>query len=152
MLEIREIEKSFGKKHVLRGVNLDVNDNEKLVIIGQGRLVGGPLLKMWQDAGLDVTAADKKTEDLPALTSVADVIVSAAGVPGLVTVDMVKPYAVIVDAGVSTDTNGLVGDVAPEVRELPHISITPQKGGVGPLTVSALFENVITAARATIQS
>ncbi len=64
---------------------------------------------------------------------------------------MVSGDAVIVDAGVATDSNGLVGDVAADVRELPEIIITPQKGGVGPLTVSALFENVITAARNTIQ-
>jgi len=51
-----------------------------------------------------------------------------------------------VDAGVATDKNGLIGDVAPEVRELPNITITPDKGGVGPLTVSALFENVIRSA------
>ncbi len=60
---------------------------------------------------------------------------------------MVKFGVVIVDAGVATDKNGLVGDVAPAVRELPDITITPEKGGVGPLTVCALFENVITAAR-----
>ena len=74
-------------------------------------------------------------------------MVTATGSPGLITADMIKPTAIIVDAGVSTDSNGLVGDVAEEVRELPKISITPVKGGVGPLTVSALFENVITAAR-----
>jgi methylenetetrahydrofolate dehydrogenase (NADP+)/methenyltetrahydrofolate cyclohydrolase len=62
---------------------------------------------------------------------------------------MVRPDAVIVDAGVATDSNGLVGDVAADVRELPGITITPEKGGVGPLTVCALFENVIRAALKT---
>ena len=71
------------------------------------------------------------------------------GVPGLITKDMIKEGAVIVDAGVATDSNGLIGDVAEEVRELSDITITPVKGGVGPLTVCALFENVIRAAQAT---
>jgi methylenetetrahydrofolate dehydrogenase (NADP+)/methenyltetrahydrofolate cyclohydrolase len=60
---------------------------------------------------------------------------------------MVRGNAVIVDAGVATDSNGQVGDVAPEVRQLQDLTITPEKGGVGPLTVCALFENVILAAR-----
>jgi methylenetetrahydrofolate dehydrogenase (NADP+)/methenyltetrahydrofolate cyclohydrolase len=63
---------------------------------------------------------------------------------------MIKPDVVIVDAGVATDSNGLVGDVAPGVRELPSITITPEKGGVGPLTVCALFDNVILAAQRSI--
>jgi methylenetetrahydrofolate dehydrogenase (NADP+)/methenyltetrahydrofolate cyclohydrolase len=65
---------------------------------------------------------------------------------------MVKPDAVIVDAGVATDSNGLVGDVAADVRELPDIKITPEKGGVGPLTVCALFDNVIRSARRVAES
>ena len=60
---------------------------------------------------------------------------------------MVKPEAIIVDAGVATDSNGLIGDVAGDVRELPNIIITPEKGGVGPLTVCALFDNVIRSAQ-----
>jgi methylenetetrahydrofolate dehydrogenase (NADP+)/methenyltetrahydrofolate cyclohydrolase len=76
----------------------------------------------------------------------SDIIISATGVPGLITAEMVKDNAVIVDAGVATDKNGLVGDVSADVRDLPDITITPEKGGVGPLTVCALFENVIKSA------
>jgi methylenetetrahydrofolate dehydrogenase (NADP+)/methenyltetrahydrofolate cyclohydrolase len=61
---------------------------------------------------------------------------------------MLKIGAVVVDAGVATDKNGLVGDIAPKVRERNDLTITPVKGGVGPLTVCALFENVIRAAQA----
>lgn len=118
-----------------------------IVIVGHGRLVGMPLAKMWLNSGLNVTVADKATPDLAAVLRLADIVVSATGVPGLITADMLKPNAVVVDAGVATDSNGLVGDVAAEVRELPDITMTPHKGGVGPLTVSALFENVIRAAR-----
>lgn len=131
---------------LLAGYNVDLQ-GKRLVIVGNGRLVGRPLSKMWEQSGHIVTVADKQTADLASLTQEADVLVCATGSPGLIGADMVKPNAVIVDAGVATDSNGLVGDVAAEVRELPNIIITPEKGGVGPLTVCALFDNVIRSAR-----
>lgn len=134
---------------LLAGYNVDLA-GKKLVIVGHGRLVGRPLAKIWQASGFDVEVADKQTENLAELTRGADVLVCATGAPGLITKDMVQPNVVIVDAGVATDNNGLVGDVAADVRELPDIKITPEKGGVGPLTVCALFDNVIRSARATI--
>lgn len=131
---------------LLAGYNIDLNAKQ-IVIVGHGRLVGQPLAKLWRNSGLTVTVADKKTPDLAEVTRRADILVTATGVPGLIKTPMIKPEAVIVDAGVATDKNGLIGDVAPEIRELPNITITPEKGGVGPLTVCALFENVIRAAR-----
>jgi len=131
---------------LLSGYNVDLA-GKHLVIVGHGRLVGRPLARIWQASELDVTVADRKTEDLAAVTRQADVLVCATGVPHLIKPDMIKPNAVIVDAGVATDKNGLVGDVAPEVRDLPDITITPEKGGVGPLTVCALFDNVIRSAK-----
>lgn len=132
---------------LLAGYNVELK-GKKLVIVGSGQLVGAPLAKIWKSQKLDVTTANKQTKKLAKLTADADVIVCATGVPGLIKANMVKPDAVIVDAGVATDSNGLIGDVDSEVRELPGITITPEKGGVGPLTVCALFENVIRAARA----
>ncbi len=131
---------------LLAGYNIELKDKH-ILVIGQGRLVGKPLTSLWRVSGYKVTTADRTTKDLAAKTLAADVIVCATGIPGLITADMVKPSAVIVDAGVATDSNGLVGDVANDVRELPDITITPERGGVGPLTVCALFENVIRAAR-----
>lgn len=136
---------------LLAGYNIDLA-GKKIVIVGQGRLVGAPLARIWQESGLDVEVADKRTQNLRELTAQADILVTATGAPGLLTKDMVKPNAVIVDAGVATDKNGLIGDVAPEVRELPDITITPEKGGVGPLTVCALFENVLKATRMHAES
>lgn len=130
---------------LLAGYNIDLRE-KRLLIIGSGRLVGSPLAKIWEAQGHDLTVADSSVKDLQPLTSEADVIVCATGVPGLLKKEMVKPDAIIVDAGVATDSNGLIGDVDPAVRELPDITITPEKGGVGPLTVCALFENVIRAA------
>lgn len=136
---------------LLAGYNIDLASGKQLVIVGHGRLVGRPLAKLWQTSGYNVIIADLKTDNLAEVTKRADVIVCATGKPGLITAEMVKPSAVIVDAGVATDSNGLVGDVAPDVRDLPDITITPEKGGVGPLTVCALFENVIRSARSSIK-
>lgn len=134
---------------LLAGYNIDLK-NKNLVIIGNGRLVGKPLAKLWKESNLTPTVVDRSTKELSKITKNADLIVCATGVPGLLTADIVKPDAVIVDAGVATDSNGLVGDVADSVRDLPDIKITPALGGVGPLTVCALFENVIRSAERTI--
>jgi methylenetetrahydrofolate dehydrogenase (NADP+)/methenyltetrahydrofolate cyclohydrolase len=131
---------------LLAGYGIDL-PGKHIVIVGNGRLVGQPLAALWKRSDLDIFVADRHTPHLADQTRLADVLVAATGVPGLITQDMVKYGVVIVDAGVATDSNGLVGDVSQEVRQLPDITITPEKGGVGPLTVCALFENVITAAR-----
>lgn len=136
---------------LLAGYNIELA-GKHIIVVGHGRLVGKPLVNMWQSNGYDVTVADKSVENLADVTRTADVLVCATGVAGLIQADMVRGDVVIVDAGVATDSNGLVGDVAPNVRELPGITITPEKGGVGPLTVCALFENVILAARRSTES
>ena len=130
---------------LLAGYNVDLK-GKVITVVGHGRLVGKPLVKLWQQSELEVVVADKSVPNLAELTKEADILVCATGVAGLVTADMIKPNAVIVDAGVATDSNGLIGDIAADVRELPDITITPEKGGVGPLTVCALFDNVIRAA------
>ncbi|MBX4201807.1 bifunctional methylenetetrahydrofolate dehydrogenase/methenyltetrahydrofolate cyclohydrolase, partial [Candidatus Saccharibacteria bacterium] len=76
----------------------------------------------------------------------ADVIITATGSPAILYSDMIKPGAVVVDAGVASESGKTVGDMAPEVYQRDDLTITPEKGGVGPLTVCALFENVIRAA------
>lgn len=134
---------------LLAGYGIELKGKE-LAIVGHGRLVGSPLATLWQKSALKFEIIDKNTSEIATKLQKSNVIVSATGVPGLITADMVQSNAIIVDAGVATDSNGLVGDVAPEVREMPNISITPVKGGVGPLTVAALFENVITAVRSSV--
>ncbi len=136
---------------LLAGYNVDLA-GKQIVIVGNGRLVGKPLAAMWLKSGYNVQVTDRATPDLPAVVSTADIVVSATGVAGLIVPEMLKLDAVVVDAGVATDTNGLVGDVAASVREMPSITITPSKGGVGPLTVCALFENVLIAARRAADS
>jgi methylenetetrahydrofolate dehydrogenase (NADP+)/methenyltetrahydrofolate cyclohydrolase len=136
---------------LLAGYNIDLA-SKHIVVVGHGRLVGKPLVKIWQSSNYDVTVVDKTVESLTDVTREADVLICATGVPGLIKADMIKSNAVIVDAGVATDKNGLVGDVDQSVRELPDITITPEKGGVGPLTVCALFDNVILAARRSAEA
>ena len=136
---------------LLAGYNVNLK-NSHIVIVGHGRLVGKPLAKIWRGSGLNVEIVDRQTKDLAAVVNTADILICATGVPGLITADMICPGAVIVDAGVATDSNGLVGDIAPDVRLLEDIKITPEKGGVGPLTVTALFDNVLRAARKTIKT
>jgi len=124
--------------------------NRTIAIVGQGRLVGAPLAKLWGTGGLHVVTYDDTTTDLQSELRKADVIVTATGVPGLITSQMVSPGKVIIDAGTASENGQIVGDVAADVRERNDLTITPIKGGVGPLTIAALFDNVITAARNTI--
>lgn len=131
---------------LLAGYNVTLT-GKKIAIVGNGRLVGAPLAKMWQQAGHDVTVFDTDSSDMSARLQEADVIVSAAGVPGLITAQVVKPGAVVVDAATSAEHGKILGDVAEDVRVRDDLTITPEKGGVGPLTVTALFDNVIRSAR-----
>lgn len=136
---------------LLAGYNVTLED-KTIAIVGNGRLVGLPLAKMWQRAGLNVTVYDEKTLDLASELQKSNLIVAATGIPSLITRDMVKPGATVVDAGTAAEHGKIVGDLASEVRELDDITITPVKGGVGPLTVAALFDNVIRAARVVADS
>jgi methylenetetrahydrofolate dehydrogenase (NADP+)/methenyltetrahydrofolate cyclohydrolase len=133
---------------LLAGYGVDLA-GKQIVLLGKGRLIGRPLEQMWQARGLSVVALGKEDDVRPAVAA-ADVIVSATGVPGLVTTDMIRPDAVLVDAGTASEDGKIVGDFAPELYDLADVTITPQKGGVGPLTVVVLFDHVIRAALARI--
>ena len=134
---------------LLAGYNVDLR-GKHILLIGRGKLVGTPLAKMMLASGLDVQIADRTTADLAATTLEADIIITATGSPAILYPKMIKKFAVVVDAGVASEDGKTVGDVAPEVYDRDDLTITPVKGGVGPLTVCALFENVIRAARAAI--
>ncbi len=131
---------------LLAGYNVELK-NKKIAIVGKGRLVGAPLAKLWQSSGFDVTIYGKQTTDLKSATLGSDVIITATGVPSLITSDMISKNAVVVDAGTAAEHGKIVGDLASDVRDRQDLTITPIKGGVGPLTVTALFDNVIRSAR-----
>lgn len=130
---------------LLAGYGVDLK-NKNIVLLGRGKLVGEPLQAMLQQSDCKVEsfgASDDPTEAL----SHADVIVSATGSPGALTSNMVPQDCVVVDAGVAVESGQAVGDLADDVYQRDDIKVTPKKGGVGPLTVTALFENLILAAQ-----
>ena len=116
-----------------------------IAVVGQGRLVGKPLIAMWNQAGYNVTPVDIATKNRADILKSADVIVTATGVPRSIVTRDVKQGAVVIDAGTASENGGVVGDVADDVRERPDVSITPKKGGVGPLTIAVLFDHLIQA-------
>ncbi|MBP5513088.1 bifunctional 5,10-methylenetetrahydrofolate dehydrogenase/5,10-methenyltetrahydrofolate cyclohydrolase [Candidatus Saccharibacteria bacterium] len=119
--------------------------NAKIAIVGRGKLVGAPLYKMFTDSNYNVTLFHRGS-DLTKLNQY-DIIITATGVPGLIVDSMVRPGAVVIDAGTASDKGVLKGDLAAEVRNRTDLAaITPEKGGVGPLTVTCLFDHVIHAA------
>lgn len=136
---------------LLAGYNVNLRGSQ-IAIVGNGRLVGAPLARLWQGASLDVHVYDDTTTNLQEVLREAQIIVTATGVPGLIESNMISPGATVVDAGTASENGVVVGDVAGEVRDnRQDLTITPIKGGVGPLTIAALFDNVITAARKTTQ-
>ena len=110
-----------------------------VVVVGRSRILGRPLAEELRRLGAKVTVAHSQTPDLGAVTRTAEILVSATGKPGLVTRDMVKPGAVVIDVGEPR------GDVNEGVQEVASF-VTPVPGGVGPVTVACLIENVVDAA------
>lgn len=133
---------------LLAGYNISL-ENKKIAVVGQGKLVGAPLSKMFEDSGVDVSKFDElNSSEMKEKLKDFDVVITAVGKPGLITSEMLKNKAVVVDAGTASENGKIKGDVADSVRELrKDLTITPIKGGVGPLTVASLIDNVIVAAR-----
>ena len=122
--------------------NTVVYKNKKILVVGQGRLVGAPVTKWLKEEGVDPMSADEHTEDLSALTKKADIIISGVGAPHFITADMIKDQVVLIDAGTSSDGGVLKGDIHPDCYQKASL-YTPVPGGVGPITVAKLFENVV---------
>jgi methylenetetrahydrofolate dehydrogenase (NADP+)/methenyltetrahydrofolate cyclohydrolase len=131
---------------LLAGYNIDLA-GKQVLLVGRGKLVGAPLEKILRETGIDVQAVDRQTDGLAEKAQEADVIITATGSPAILKADMIKQGAVVVDAGVASESGKTVGDLADDVYERDDLTITPKKGGVGPLTVCSLFENVIRAAQ-----
>lgn len=131
---------------LVQGYNVELNGRQ-IGIVGNGRLVGAPLAELWRNAGYQVTVFDEHSKNMLEELKSCQVIISAVGIPGLITAASVAPGAVVIDAATSAEHGKIIGDVADDVRRRDDVTITPEKGGVGPLTVSALFDNVIRAAR-----
>ena len=113
-----------------------------VTIVGKGKLVGRPLMNMLLSKGATVTVCHSQTKDLKKHTKDADIVISAAGVKDLITADMIKKDAVVIDVGCSLDGKKIVGDVASDVEKKASL-ITSNPGGIGPLTTSMFLQNVL---------
>ncbi len=120
---------------------------KEAVVIGRSEIVGKPMAMMLLAEHATVTICHSRTVDLAAHTRHADILVAAVGRAGLVTADMVKPGAVVIDVAMNrTEEGKLVGDVDPSVFEVAGL-MTPVPGGVGPMTIAMLLRNTLTAAQ-----
>lgn len=131
---------------LLAGYNVDLL-GKNIVVVGRGRLVGEPLVKLLIASGLDPQVVDENTENGANIISSADILISGVGKPDTVKSASIKPGTVVIDAGVASDKGVLKGDVEEAARLREDISVSPRIGGVGPLTVAALFENLLKACR-----
>ena len=136
-----------GVMELLQEYNLPL-EGKKAVVIGRSILVGKPLSLMLLEKNATVTMAHSRTQDLAAVCRDADILVAAVGKPELITPEMVKPGAVVIDVGINRleDSQGnsrLVGDVAFDSVAKVASYITPVPGGIGPMTVAMLLQNTV---------
>ena len=129
---------------LLHFAGVDIAGKEA-VVVGRSNIVGQPVAKLLLDQNATVTVAHSRTKNLAEVTRRADILVVAIGKERLVTADMIKPGAVVIDVGVNRDsrTGKLCGDV--DFEEAQHVAsaITPVPGGVGPMTIACLMENTV---------
>jgi methylenetetrahydrofolate dehydrogenase (NADP+) / methenyltetrahydrofolate cyclohydrolase len=140
----------YGIVELLRRHEVAIAGAE-VCVVGRGVTVGRPLglLLTRRSENATVTLCHTGTRDLGAHTRQADIVVAAAGVPGIITGDMVKPGAAVLDVGVSRVDGKIAGDVAPEVVEVAGW-VSPNPGGVGPMTRAMLLSNIVTVAEQSL--
>jgi methylenetetrahydrofolate dehydrogenase (NADP+)/methenyltetrahydrofolate cyclohydrolase len=134
-----------GIMEILREYEVDLK-GARAVVIGRSNIVGKPMALLLLAEHATVTICHSRTRDLPGVVREADVVVAAVGRPETVTADMVREGATVVDVGINRTEEGLVGDVAADVREKAGL-LTPVPGGVGPMTIASLLRNTVRAAR-----
>jgi methylenetetrahydrofolate dehydrogenase (NADP+)/methenyltetrahydrofolate cyclohydrolase len=125
-------------------------EGAKAVIVGRSILVGRPLASLLLGRNATVTVCHSRTRDLAAVCSRAEILVAAVGSPRLVTREMVRPGATVIDVGTNRTEEGLVGDVDFEAVSEVAGAITPVPGGVGPMTIAMLLSNTLAAARSRV--
>jgi methylenetetrahydrofolate dehydrogenase (NADP+)/methenyltetrahydrofolate cyclohydrolase len=119
---------------------------KEAVVIGRSEIVGRPAAMLLLQANATVTICHSRTADLGAEVRRADILVAAVGRPGIVTADMVKPGAAVLDVGLTRTDEGIRGDVDPGVADVAG-HLTPMPGGTGPMTIALLLESAVRAAR-----
>ena len=138
-----------GVMELLRHAEVEV-EGARAVVIGRSILVGKPLAALLLAANATVTHCHSRTRDLASICREADILVAAAGQPGLITGEMVKPGATVIDVGTNRVDGKLVGDVEFDSASERAGAITPVPGGVGPMTRAMLLVNTLAAARARV--
>ena len=137
----------WGIIRILEKYNVDL-EGKNAVIIGRSNIVGKPLIQCLLDKNATVTICHSRTKDLGDITKKADIIIAAIGKAKYITSDMVKKGAIVVDVGINRLDNGkLAGDVDSEEVSKKVSYITPVPGGIGPMTIAMLMENVVKAAK-----
>ena len=140
-----------GIMTMLRHEKIDIA-GKRCVVIGRSNIVGKPMAMLLLHANGTVTVCHSRTKNLAEVTREADILVVAIGKARFVTADMVKPGAVVIDVGMNRDAEGkLCGDVDFDCVEKVAGAITPVPGGVGPMTITTLLENTLTAARRSLE-
>lgn len=139
-----------GVIELLKYYNIPI-EGQKVVIVGRSNLVGKPLINLFLMENATVTCCHSKTKDLKHFTLDADILVVAVGHPKLVTSDMVKENAVVIDVGINRLENGLCGDVDFENVSKKASYITPVPGGVGAMTVAMLYNNLVETSIKTLK-
>jgi methylenetetrahydrofolate dehydrogenase (NADP+)/methenyltetrahydrofolate cyclohydrolase len=135
----------LGVMEILRAYDIPIS-GARAVVLGRSQLVGKPAAMLLLHANATVTVCHSRTQDLARHTLDADILVAAVGVPGIITADMVKAGATVVDVGITRTEAGLLGDVDAAVAEVAAY-LTPVPGGVGPMTIAMLLSNTVQAAR-----
>ena len=135
----------LGVMHLLTEYRVQIA-GARAVVVGRSALVGKPMAMLLLQANATVTICHSRTDDLARHTLDADLLVAAVGLPGVITADMVKQGATVVDVGITRTEDGLVGDVEADVAEVAAL-LSPVPGGVGPMTIAALLGNAVRAAR-----
>jgi methylenetetrahydrofolate dehydrogenase (NADP+) / methenyltetrahydrofolate cyclohydrolase len=135
---------------LLTGYGIDLS-TKAVAIVGRGLLVGAPLKEMLDNSGIQAQVIHSQTQNIEDVLQHSQVIITAVGKPGIINAAMIPENAVVVDAGTASDAGHIKGDLADDVYEREDLTVTPKIGGVGPLTVCALFDNVIRAAQSVVK-
>ena len=136
----------YGCMKILESIDYPIR-GARAVIVGASNIVGKPMAMLLLQAGATITICNSKTKDLAAHTKEADILVVATGIPKMISAQMVKPGAVVIDVGINRLPDGkLCGDV--DFDEVKYVAgwITPVPGGVGPMTITMLLQNTLEAA------
>ena len=137
----------YGIVKMIEKHNIEM-EGKNVVILGRSNIVGKPLIQCMLEKNATVTVCHSRTKNLKEITQNADIIISAIGKPKFVTEDMVKKEAVVIDVGINRTNEGkIIGDVDFENVESKTSYITPVPGGVGPMTIAMLMNNVVKATK-----